>query len=32
MLKQAQQFGGQMDKLSEEMKNRRASGTAGGGW
>jgi hypothetical protein len=31
MLKQAQQFSGQMDKLSQEMKNRRASGTAGGG-
>jgi DNA-binding YbaB/EbfC family protein len=31
MLKQAQQFSGQMEKLSEEMKNRRATGTAGGG-
>ncbi len=31
LLKQAQQFGGQMEKLTEEMKNRRAIGTAGGG-
>jgi DNA-binding YbaB/EbfC family protein len=31
LLKQAQQFGGQMDKLAAEMKNRRATGTAGGG-
>ena len=31
LLKQAQQIGGQMDKLSEEMKNRRTSGSAGGG-
>lgn len=31
LLKQAQQIGGQMDKLSEEMKNRRTSGLAGGG-
>jgi hypothetical protein len=31
MLKQAQQFGGQMEKIAEEMKTRRATGTAGGG-
>ena len=31
LLKQAQQIGGQMDKLAEELKNRRATGTAGGG-
>ncbi len=31
LLKQAQQFGGQMEKLNEELKNRRATGTAGGG-
>ena len=31
LLKQAQQFGGQMEKLTEEMKTRRATGTAGGG-
>ena len=31
LLKQAQQIGGQMDKLSEEMKNRRTTGSAGGG-
>ena len=31
MLKQAQQFGGQMEKLADEMKTRRATGTAGGG-
>jgi DNA-binding YbaB/EbfC family protein len=29
--KQAQQLGGQMEKLTEEMKNRRAIGTSGGG-
>ncbi|MGA2033009.1 MAG: YbaB/EbfC family nucleoid-associated protein [Thermoguttaceae bacterium] len=31
LLKQAQQFGGQMEKLTEELKNRRATGAAGGG-
>ncbi len=31
LLKQAQQFGGQMEKLTDEMKNRRATGAAGGG-
>jgi len=31
LLKQAQQFGGQMEKLTDEMKTRRATGTAGGG-
>ena len=31
LLKQAQEFGGQMGKLSEDLKNRRASGVAGGG-
>jgi nucleoid-associated protein EbfC len=31
ILKQAQQLGGQMDQLTEEMKKRRVSGTAGGG-
>ena len=31
LLKQAQQIGGQMDKLAEELKNRRTTGTAGGG-
>ena len=31
LMKQAQQIGGQMEKLSEEMKNRRTSGSAGGG-
>jgi DNA-binding YbaB/EbfC family protein len=31
LLKQAQQIGGQMDKLADEMRNRRTSGTAGGG-
>ncbi len=30
-VKQAQQLGGQMEQLTEELKNRRASGTAGGG-
>ena len=29
--KQAQQIGGQMEKLSDEMKGRRTTGTAGGG-
>lgn len=31
MLKQAQQLGGHMDQLAEEMKKRRVTGTAGGG-
>jgi hypothetical protein len=31
LLKQAHQFSGQMDKLSAELKARRATGTAGGG-
>ncbi|HYW81063.1 MAG TPA: YbaB/EbfC family nucleoid-associated protein [Thermoguttaceae bacterium] len=31
LLKQAQQIGGQMQGLSEEMKSRRATGAAGGG-
>lgn len=31
LLKQAQQIGGQMQGLSEEMKQRRATGSAGGG-
>ena len=31
LLKQAQQFGGQMEKLTEELKGRRAVGVAGGG-
>jgi DNA-binding YbaB/EbfC family protein len=31
MLKQAQQLGGQMGQLAEEMRQRRVSGTAGGG-
>jgi DNA-binding YbaB/EbfC family protein len=31
ILKQAQQIGGQMNKLSEEMKNRRVTGNSGGG-
>ena len=31
LLKQAQQIGGQMQGLSEEMKNRRATGSAAGG-
>jgi nucleoid-associated protein EbfC len=31
LFKQAQQISGQMDKLAEEMKNRRTSGSAGGG-
>ena len=29
--KQASQFSGQLEKLGEELKNRRATGTAGGG-
>ncbi|MEN6407810.1 MAG: YbaB/EbfC family nucleoid-associated protein [Thermoguttaceae bacterium] len=31
LLKQAQQIGGQMGKVSEEMRRRRVVGTAGGG-
>jgi DNA-binding YbaB/EbfC family protein len=31
LLKQAQQIGGQMQQLSEKLKDRRAVGTAGGG-
>ena len=31
ILKQAQQIGGQMEKLNAELRNRRASGSAGGG-
>lgn len=31
LLKHAQQFGGQMERLSEELKSRRATGVAGGG-
>jgi len=31
LIKQAQQIGGQMQNLSEELKDRRAQGTAGGG-
>ncbi len=31
ILKQAQQIGGQMGKLTEELKNRRVVGSAGGG-
>ena len=31
MLKQAQQIGGQMDKLTEQLKTRRVTGAAGGG-
>ncbi|MCE5303212.1 MAG: YbaB/EbfC family nucleoid-associated protein [Planctomycetaceae bacterium] len=31
LLKQAQQLGGQMGKVSEEMRRRRVVGTAGGG-
>ena len=31
LLKQAQQLGGQMQNLREELKDRRATGTAGGG-
>jgi len=31
LLKQAQQFGGRMKELNEELKKRRAIGTAGGG-
>lgn len=31
LLKQAQQIGGQMGQMTEEMKKRRVTGTAGGG-
>ncbi|MHC4175960.1 MAG: YbaB/EbfC family nucleoid-associated protein [Planctomycetota bacterium] len=31
LLKQAQQIGGQMQNLNEDLKGRRAQGTAGGG-
>jgi nucleoid-associated protein EbfC len=31
LLKHAQQIGGQMGQLTEEMRNRRVTGTAGGG-
>lgn len=31
LLRQAQQFGGQMEKMTEELKTRRATGVAGGG-
>ena len=31
LLKQAQQIGGQMSKLTDELKGRRTTGTAGGG-
>jgi nucleoid-associated protein EbfC len=31
LLKQAQQLGGQMGQMTEEMKKRRVTGTAGGG-
>jgi DNA-binding YbaB/EbfC family protein len=31
LIRQAQQIGGQMQHLSEELKGRRAQGTAGGG-
>jgi len=31
ILKQASQFSGQLEKLGEGLKNRRASGTSGGG-
>lgn len=31
LIRQAQQIGGQMQNLSEELKGRRAQGTAGGG-
>lgn len=31
MLKQAQQLGGKLQGLNEELKNKRATGTAGGG-
>lgn len=31
LIKQAQQIGGQMQNLSEELKERRTTGTAGGG-
>ena len=32
LLKQAQQIGGQMGQITEELKNCRVTGTAGGGW
>jgi nucleoid-associated protein EbfC len=31
LIKQAQQFGGQMEQITEEMKKRRVVGAAGGG-
>jgi len=31
LMKQAQQIGGQMEKLNEELQNRRATGSAGAG-
>jgi len=31
LIKQAQQIGGQMQNLTEQLKDRRATGTAGGG-
>jgi DNA-binding YbaB/EbfC family protein len=31
LLKQAQQLGGQMDQITEEMRKRRVTGSAGGG-
>ncbi len=31
LIKQAQQIGGQMQELNEDLKKRRATGTAGGG-
>ncbi|MGD0897485.1 MAG: YbaB/EbfC family nucleoid-associated protein [Thermoguttaceae bacterium] len=31
LLKQAQQIGGQMDRLTEDLKSRRTTATAGGG-
>jgi DNA-binding YbaB/EbfC family protein len=31
LLKQAQQIGGQLDRLAEDLKNRRATASAGGG-
>lgn len=31
LIKQAQQIGGQMQQLGEELKDRRATGTSGGG-
>ena len=31
LLKQAQQMGGRLQKVNEELKNRRATGAAGGG-